>query len=77
MKITKYILISFITATMLLSCDKNFEEINANIDDPIVIPSSMLIGTAIRSVANELYSTFNGLEHGETWVQHVSMVQYK
>lgn len=76
MKIIKYILVFFVTSTLLLSCDQNFEEINANIDDPIVIPSSMIIGTVVRNVANELYSTFNGLEHGETWVQHISMVQY-
>lgn len=76
MKITKYILVLFIATTLLLSCDNNFEKINKNIDDPIVIPSSMIIGTVVRNVANELYSTFNGLEHGETWVQHISMVQY-
>jgi hypothetical protein len=76
MKITKYILASFITTTLLLSCDNNFEEINANIDDPVIIPSSMIIGTVVRNVANELYSTFNGTEHGETWAQHISMVQY-
>ncbi|MGQ8336041.1 SusD/RagB family nutrient-binding outer membrane lipoprotein [Sunxiuqinia sp. A32] len=76
MKIIKYILISLITATLFVGCDQNFEEINANVDDPIIIPSSMIIGTSVRSMANELYSTFNGLEHGETWVQHVSMVQY-
>ncbi|MFC0877357.1 SusD/RagB family nutrient-binding outer membrane lipoprotein [Saccharicrinis sp. FJH2] len=76
MKMIKYILVFFITAGMMMSCDKNFEEINANVDDPVVLPSSMLIGTAIRNIANEMYSTFNGLEHGETWVQHISMVQY-
>ncbi|MDD4756430.1 MAG: SusD/RagB family nutrient-binding outer membrane lipoprotein [Prolixibacteraceae bacterium] len=76
MKIFKYILTIFITTSMLFSCDKNFEEINRNVDDPVTVPSSMLIGTMIRNMANELYSTFNGLEHGETWVQHISMVQY-
>jgi hypothetical protein len=76
MKIIKYILTLFIAASMFSSCDKNFEEINSNIDDPVIIPSSMLIGTVVRNVANEFYSTFDGLEHGETWVQHISMVQY-
>ncbi len=76
MKIIKYILISFIMAIAIVGCDNKFEEINQNVDDPVIIPSSMLIGTTIRDMANELYSTFNGLEHGETWVQHISMVQY-
>jgi hypothetical protein len=76
MKIFKYILISFIATLMFISCDKNFEEINSNIDDPVIIPSSMIIGTVVRNLANEFYSTFDGLEHGETWVQHISMVQY-
>lgn len=76
MKIIKYIMLSFIATLLLASCDKNFEEINANIDDPVIIPSSMIIGTVVRNVANEFYSTFDGLEHGETWVQHISMVQY-
>lgn len=76
MKITKYILISVITTILLVRCDNNFERINKNVDDPTIIPSSMIIGTVVRNIANELYSTFNGLEHGETWVQHISMVQY-
>ncbi|HZL09787.1 MAG TPA: SusD/RagB family nutrient-binding outer membrane lipoprotein [Prolixibacteraceae bacterium] len=76
MKIIRYILTSFIITTLLLSCDNKFEEINSNLDSPVVIPSSMIIGTVVRNVANELYSTFNGLEIGESWAQHISMVQY-
>ena len=76
MRIIKYILITFIAAATIVGCDKDFEEINANIDDPVTVPSSMLIGTTIRYMANELYSTFNGVEHGETWVQHLSLIQY-
>lgn len=76
MKILKYILVSFIATLFFIGCDNKFEEINENVDDPVIIPSSMLIGTVVRNVANEFYSTFDGLEHGETWVQHISMVQY-
>jgi len=76
MRIIKYILIAFITMATIVGCDKDFEEINSNIDDPVTVPSSMLIGTTIRYMANELYSTFNGVEHGETWVQHLSQIQY-
>ena len=76
MKLLKYISIFFVVTALFSGCENNFEEINANVDDPATVPSSMLIGTALRDVANELYSTFNGLEHGETWIQHISMVQY-
>lgn len=76
MKTIKYILISLIATILFTRCDNRFEEINQNVDDPVIIPSSMIIGTVVRNIANELYSTFNGLEHGETWVQHISMVQY-
>ncbi len=76
MKLLKYISIVLVVFAVFTSCEKNFEDINANVDDPATVPSSMLIGTALRDVVNELYSTFNGLEHGETWIQHISMVQY-
>ncbi|MEZ4907644.1 MAG: SusD/RagB family nutrient-binding outer membrane lipoprotein [Saprospiraceae bacterium] len=59
-----------------MSCDKNFEEINKNVDDPTIIPSSMIIGTVVRNIGNSLYSTFNGNEIGENWVQHQSLLQY-
>lgn len=76
MKRLKYTILFIVAALTLYRCDNNFEEINKNIDDPVSIPSSMLIGTIVRNVTNQMYSTFTGLEHGETWVQHISMVQY-
>ncbi len=74
--ITKYILLSLVATFTIMSCDKDFEEYNKNVDNPITVPSSMLIGTIVRDAANELYSTFNGSEIGETWSQHISLIQY-
>lgn len=68
--------IALFAIVSLFSCDKNFEEYNANIDDPAIIPSDQLLGTIVRDVANELYSTFNGSEIGENWIQHNSLIQY-
>lgn len=76
MNYIKYFLSVFIVSLLVVGCDKDFEEINANIDDPVVVPSSMLIGTVVRDVTNELYSTFNGSEIGENWMQHNSLLQY-
>jgi hypothetical protein len=67
---------AIITTTFFNSCDKNFEEYNKNIDDPATVPSSMLIGTAVRSIMNTTYSTFNGSEIGENWVQHNALTDY-
>lgn len=76
MKKIIFIFLAIVTTTVFNSCDKNFEEYNKNIDDPTVIPSSMLIGEAIRLASNTYYSTFNGSEIGENWVQHNSLVVY-
>jgi hypothetical protein len=76
MNYIKYILSVFIVSLLVVGCDKDFEEINANIDDPVVVPSSMLIGTVVRNVTNSVYSTFNGGEIGENWMQHQSLLQY-
>ena len=75
----KYIIVIFpiVFAVLLFtSCDKNFEEINRNTDDPEVVPSSQLIGTSIREMSNSLYSTFNGSEVGENWIQHNALNAY-
>jgi hypothetical protein len=75
----KYIIVLFsilTTAFLFSGCDKNFEEFNRNVDDPEVVPSSQIIGTPIRNIANSLYSTFNGSEIGENWIQHNALNQY-
>lgn len=76
MKNIKYIFLTFIITASLIGCEKDFEKINENTDDPVVVPSSMIIGTVVRDAMNELYSTFNGSEIGENWSQHNSLIQY-
>lgn len=76
MKKILFIFLAIIATVSFNSCDKNFEEINENVDDPTIIPSSMLIGTAVRDMINEMYSTFNGSEIGENWVQHNALAAY-
>lgn len=68
--------LAIFTITIFNSCDKDFEEINENVDDPALVPSSQLIGTSIRVISSTLYSTFNGSEIGENWVQHNALTEY-
>jgi hypothetical protein len=59
------IIILLMTTAFIASCDKDFEEINQNPNDPTSVPSELLLGQAIRNTSNTLYSTFNGGDMGE------------
>lgn len=59
-----------------MSCDKDFEELNTNPNNPTSIPSQLLLGNIIRNTGNIMYSTFNGGDMGECWAQHWAKVQY-
>ena len=64
------------TTAFIASCDKDFEEINQNPNNPTSVPSELLLGQTVRNVSNTLYSTFNGGDMGECWSQHWGKVQY-
>ncbi|MBI9065736.1 MAG: SusD/RagB family nutrient-binding outer membrane lipoprotein [Salinivirgaceae bacterium] len=76
MKKILIIFLAIVTTGFFNSCDKDFEEINKTGDNPTFVPSSMLIGTAVRAAMNTIYSTFNGSEIGENWVQHNALTDY-
>ena len=76
MKRFKFTLIfSFIAALLLVSCDKDFEEINIDPNNPTAIPSHLLIPSSVRQFQNTNYSTFVGGELAG-WAQQLSKVQY-
>jgi len=76
MKRFKFTLIfSFIAALFLVSCDKDFEEINIDPNNPTSIPSHLLIPSSVRQFQNTNYSTFVGGELAG-WAQQLSKVQY-
>ncbi len=74
----KITLLLFACVAMLLavSCDKGFEELNTNPNDPITVPSGLLIADVVFNAGNSLYSTFVGGDMGECWAQHWTKVQY-
>lgn len=75
MKKINLIVLLFISL-VFVSCDKDFEELNSNPNNPTAIPSELLLGSMIRSTGNVMYSTFNGGDMGECWAQHWAKVQY-
>lgn len=76
MKRFKITLILFASLLFVVSCDKDFEEINLDPNNPTSIPSHLLMPTMIRNVQNQLNSTFIGGDMGSCWSQQFAKVQY-
>ncbi len=76
MKILKYALIFSFVSFFMTSCDKGFEELNKNPNEPTKVPSGLLMADIVRNTGNNLYSTFVGGDMGECWGQHWAKVQY-
>lgn len=57
-------------------CDKGFEELNTNPNQPIAVPSGLLIADVVFNASNSMYSTFVGGDMGSCWSQQWSKVQY-
>jgi hypothetical protein len=64
------------TTAFIASCDKDFEEVNSNPNDPTSIPSELLLGQIVRNTSNNLYSNFYGGDMGACWSQQWGKVQY-
>ncbi len=76
MKRFKITLILFAALLVVSSCDKDFEEINQDPNNPTSLPSHLIMPTAIRNGMNEMYSTFTGGDMGSCWSQQFAKVQY-
>lgn len=76
MKILKYALIFSFLSILISGCDKGFEELNKNPNEPTKVPSGLLLADVVRNTGNNLYSTFVGGDMGECWAQHWAKVQY-
>lgn len=68
----------FLVASLLLivSCDKDFEEINQDPNNPTAVPAHLLMVNAIFVAQNQMYSTFVGGDMGSCWAQQMAKVQY-
>jgi hypothetical protein len=77
MKNIKILSILFtITAMLFVSCDKDFEEINSDPNNPVTVPSSLLLPGVVRTAANFNYEPGYGVDMGACWSQHMAKVQY-
>ncbi|MEZ4793576.1 MAG: SusD/RagB family nutrient-binding outer membrane lipoprotein [Gelidibacter sp.] len=75
MKNIKYTLLA-VLAFIAVSCDKDFETVNTDPNNPTVIPAHLLLGNIIRTNQNVIYNAQAGGDMGECWGQHWSKVQY-
>lgn len=76
MKRFKIITILFLSLLVSVGCDSDFEEINKDPNNPVAVPSDLLIPGIVRSAQNNSYSTFVGGDMGACWAQHFAKVQY-
>ncbi|MBN2891953.1 MAG: SusD/RagB family nutrient-binding outer membrane lipoprotein [Bacteroidales bacterium] len=60
----------------VVSCDKGFEDINKDPNNPTEIESGLLLADMIRNSQNTLYSTFVGGDYGSCWSQQWGKVNY-
>ena len=76
-----HILFLFALLLMLPSCDEGFEELNANPNEPELVPPATLFPLAIREAAQRIHghSTRNerlNLDGGMLWMQYFARNQY-
>ncbi len=76
MKRFKIITILFFSLLVSVGCDNDFEELNQDPNNPVAVPSDLLIPGIVRAAQNESYSTFTGGDMGACWAQHFAKVQY-
>lgn len=74
--IKRYAPVIVMTVVLVSACTSDFEEINKNPNGPVEIPSYLHLPSIMEATADLTYSTFNGGDMGETWVQHWAKVQY-
>jgi len=77
MKATYKHLISSLTLLLflgILSCDKNFEEVNRNPNSPETVSSSLLLPNIIRNTANEIIGKGWGI--GNVVMQYTAKIQF-
>ena len=74
----KKISILFIALIALFSasCDKDFETVNTDPNNPVAVPAHLLLGSIVRVNQNAIYGMQQGGDMGMCWAQHVSKVQY-
>ncbi len=76
MKNIKIILFAFLSLILTTGCEKDFEELNTDPNNPVVIPADLLLGYSQRIYTNSIYGMQRGGDMGGCWSQQWSKVQY-
>ena len=76
-KIIVFLFIVAIGSWLFVGCDNGFEDVNENPNEPITVPSGLLLGDIIANTGNILYSTFVGGDMGSCWSQQWGKVNYE
>jgi hypothetical protein len=57
-------------------CERNFEEINSNPNDPTEVPATNVLLSSITSGLNRVHGASMNMTYAGLWVQHYSKIQY-
>lgn len=76
MKQFKIISILIFSLLVSIGCDKGFKDLNTDPNNPVTVPSDLLIPGIVRTAQNSSYSTFVGGNMGACWSQQFAKVQY-
>ncbi|MBO0933039.1 SusD/RagB family nutrient-binding outer membrane lipoprotein [Fibrella aquatilis] len=72
----KILVLSLALSLVLSSCEKNFDTINANPNDPTSVPPELLLPHGIKLAVNSVQGGSLGLDVGPLWAQHLARIQY-
>ncbi|MGE0088631.1 MAG: SusD/RagB family nutrient-binding outer membrane lipoprotein [Bacteroidales bacterium] len=76
-KLIIFIFIVAIGSLLFIGCDKGFADLNENPNEPVSVPSGLLLGDIIANTGNIMYSTFVGGDMGSCWSQQWAKVNYE
>lgn len=78
MKKYRIILFVFFCLGIVSSCDKDFEELNTDPNNPVAVPAHLLLGSTQRIYSNVLHGVLGGTggDMGAIWAQLWTKVQY-
>jgi hypothetical protein len=65
-----------LSALALTACEKDFDQINANPNDPTSVPPELLLPHGIKLAVNAVQGGALGLDVGPLWAQHLARIQY-
>ncbi len=72
----KIILFLFFSISLFHSCDNDFEEINNNPNDPIVVPTSGLFNGAMKELMDQTRDEWAAGRFSQAWMQYTCSVNY-